>query len=67
MISPLLANTYLNELDWELEKEGIKFVRYCDDFLLFAKTDEEIRRAGAIAKILNIGENEETEAEAIIS
>ena len=50
VISPLLANAYLNELDWELEKEGIKFVRYCDDFLLFAKTDEEIKRAGEIAK-----------------
>lgn len=49
VISPLLANIYLNELDWELEKEGIKFVRYCDDFLLFAKTEEEIRRAGEIA------------------
>lgn len=50
VISPLLANAYLNELDWELEKEGIKFVRYCDDFLLFAKTDEEIRKAGELAK-----------------
>jgi group II intron reverse transcriptase/maturase len=57
VISPLLANAYLNELDWELEKEGIKFVRYCDDFLLFAKTDEEIRKAGEIAKktIENLG------------
>ncbi len=50
VISPLLANVYLNELDWELEKEGIKFVRYCDDFLLFAKSEEEIKRAGSIAK-----------------
>lgn len=31
VISPLLANIYLNELDWELEKEGIRFVRYADD------------------------------------
>ena len=50
VISPILANAYLNELDWELEKEGIRFVRYCDDFLLFAKTEEDIKRAGAIAK-----------------
>lgn len=57
VISPLLSNIYLNELDWELEKEGIKFVRYCDDFLLFAKSEEEIRRAGAVAKkvIENLG------------
>lgn len=50
VISPLLANIYLNELDWELEKEGIRFVRYADDFLLFAKTEENIKRAGEIAK-----------------
>lgn len=50
VISPLLSNVYLNELDWELEKEGIKFVRYCDDFLLFAKSESEIRRASEVAK-----------------
>lgn len=50
VISPLLANIYLNELDWELEKENIRFVRYADDFLLFAKTEEDIRKAGDIAK-----------------
>ena len=50
VISPLLANLYLNELDWALESEGIRFVRYADDFLLFAKTAEDIRRAGEIAK-----------------
>lgn len=50
VISPLLANIYLNELDWELEAEGIHFVRYADDFLLFAKTEEDIRRAGQIAR-----------------
>jgi len=50
VISPLLSNVYLNELDWALEKEGIKFVRYCDDFLLFAKSAEEIKRAGKVAK-----------------
>lgn len=57
VISPLLANIYLNELDWELEKEGVRFVRYADDFLLFSKTEEEIKRAGMIAKsvIENLG------------
>lgn len=50
VISPLLANIYLNELDWELEKEGIHFVRYADDFLLFAESEEEIQRAGNVAK-----------------
>lgn len=49
VISPILANIYLNELDWELDKENIRFVRFADDFLLFAKTREEIKRAGALA------------------
>ena len=50
VISPLLANVYLNELDWELAKAGIYFVRYADDFLLFAESEEEIMRAGELAK-----------------
>ena len=29
-ISPLLANILLNELDWELESRGLRFVRYAD-------------------------------------
>lgn len=35
ILSPLLANVYLNELDWWLDSKeamGIKFVRYADDF-----------------------------------
>lgn len=50
VISPLLANLFLNELDWELDSYGIHFVRYADDFLLFAKTKEDIKLAEAITK-----------------
>lgn len=50
VISLLLANVYLNELDWELHKAKIYFVRYADDFLLFCETEEEVTRAGNIAK-----------------
>jgi RNA-directed DNA polymerase len=50
VISPLLANLYLNELDWELDLNGIRFVRYADDFLLFAKSKEDIKRAEQITK-----------------
>ena len=35
ILSPLLANVYLNELDWWLDSKetmGIRFVRYADDF-----------------------------------
>ncbi|MFD2215619.1 group II intron reverse transcriptase/maturase [Metabacillus endolithicus] len=50
VISPLLANIYLNELDWTLDQHGIKFVRYADDFLLFAKSKEEIKKAEEVTK-----------------
>ena len=50
VISPLLANLYLNEMDWRLEEHKIRFVRYADDFLLFAKTREEIKKAAQVAR-----------------
>ncbi|MEK6570226.1 MAG: reverse transcriptase domain-containing protein, partial [Bacteroidota bacterium] len=33
VISPILANLYLNEFDHALEKAGLKLVRYADDFV----------------------------------
>ncbi|MDK6814838.1 reverse transcriptase domain-containing protein, partial [Corynebacterium sp. UMB6689] len=42
VISPLLCNVYLNELDRELERRGHRFVRYADDFAIFVKS----KRAG---------------------
>jgi len=41
VLSPLLSNIYLNQLDSYLEKEGIEFVRFADDFVLFFKSYEE--------------------------
>ena len=41
-LSPLLANIYLNQLDWFLEKSSIDFVRYADDMVLFANTQKEL-------------------------
>lgn len=43
-ISPLCSNVMLNELDQELERRGIRFVRYADDMLLFAKTKRSAQR-----------------------
>ncbi|MEK4250125.1 group II intron reverse transcriptase/maturase [Paenibacillus sp. FSL W7-1287] len=43
-ISPLCSNIMLNELDQELERRGIKFVRYADDMILFAKTKRSAQR-----------------------
>jgi RNA-directed DNA polymerase len=37
VISPLLANIVLNQLDWRLEKAGYRFVRYADDFVVVGK------------------------------
>jgi RNA-directed DNA polymerase len=37
-LSPLLSNILLDDLDKELEKRGLPFVRYADDFLIFTKT-----------------------------
>jgi RNA-directed DNA polymerase len=43
-LSPLCSNIMLNELDHELERRGIRFVRYADDMLLFAKTKRSAQR-----------------------
>jgi len=41
ILSPLLSNIYLNEMDSFLEKKGVSFVRYADDFvMLFEKKQE---------------------------
>ncbi len=45
VISPLLANVYLNELDWELAKENLEFVRYADDSIVMCKSKEELEKA----------------------
>ena len=43
-ISPILSNIMLNELDKELEKRGLKFVRYADDCVIFTKTKRAAER-----------------------
>ena len=41
VLSPLLANLYLDTLDQELEARGIRFMRYADDFVLLCKSQEQ--------------------------
>ena len=41
-LSPLLANVMLDDLDKELERRGLAFVRYADDAMIFVHS----RRAG---------------------
>jgi len=45
-LSPLLSNIMLNELDKEMEKQGLKYVRYADDFSIYTKSDREARKIG---------------------
>ena len=41
VISPLLANLYLNPLDHEMARRGWAMVRYADDFVVLCRTKEE--------------------------
>lgn len=43
-LSPLLSNIMLNELDKELEKRGLNFVRYADDELILVKSEKAANR-----------------------
>ena len=38
VISPLLANIVLNQLDWQLHERGFNFVRYADDFVVICQS-----------------------------
>jgi len=42
VLSPVLANVVLDELDWELERRGHRFARYADDCIIVVKS----QRAG---------------------
>jgi RNA-directed DNA polymerase len=41
VISPLLANLYLNPLDHSVAEKGWQMVRYADDFVVLCKTEAE--------------------------
>ena len=43
-LSPLLSNIMLNELDKELEKRGLNFVRYADDCIILVKSEKAANR-----------------------
>jgi len=50
VVSPLLANIYLNPLDHLMKDKGFKMIRYADDFVVLCKTKEEARKA---LKVIN--------------
>ena len=46
----LLSNIVLDELDWELDRRGLKFVRYADDFSVFVRSKRAGHRVMASVK-----------------
>ena len=45
VISPLLANSALNFLDWHLQEHGVHFVRYADDFVVLCQSKTQAKEA----------------------
>lgn len=43
-LSPLLSNVMLNELDWELDRRGHRFVRYADDCMILCRSRRAAER-----------------------
>jgi group II intron reverse transcriptase/maturase len=46
-LSPLLSNIVLDELDWELEQRGHRFVRYADDCNIYVRSERAGQRVMA--------------------
>jgi len=46
-LSPLLSNVMLDDLDWELERRGHRFVRYADDVTVYVKSERAGQRVMA--------------------
>ena len=45
VMSPLLANIYLNALDHQMVQSGYEMVRYADDFVILCRSEQEARAA----------------------
>jgi RNA-directed DNA polymerase len=45
VLSPLLSNIYLHPLDKLMKENGIRMVRYADDFVIMCKSQEEAEEA----------------------
>ena len=43
-LSPILANLHLDVLDDEIEEQGVKIVRYADDFVILCKSEKKAER-----------------------
>jgi group II intron reverse transcriptase/maturase len=45
-LSPLLSNILLDKLDKHLKAKGLRYVRYADDFSIYAKSKAEAKKLG---------------------
>ena len=45
-LSPLLSNIMLDVLDKELKRQGLRYVRYADDFSIYTESKAEARKVG---------------------
>lgn len=45
VISPLLANIYLNPLDWLMSQKGLELVRYADDMVILCESAVQAQKA----------------------
>ena len=53
-LSPLLSNILLHELDQEMTRRTLKFVRYADDFSIYCKSHSQAKATSqALVKFLN--------------
>jgi len=50
VLSPLLSNLYLNELDHKMARHGYAMTRYADDLVIQCRTREEAEQALAILR-----------------
>jgi len=52
-LSPMLSNIVLNELDHELERRGLKYCRWADDFVILVRSERAAKRIlGGITRLL---------------
>ena len=63
-LSPMLSNIVLNELDHELERRGLWYVRWADDFVILLKSERAANRVMSntiryIERILGLRVNRE--------
>ncbi len=45
VVSPVLANVFLNPLDHHMARQGYEMTRYADDFVIQCRTEADARRA----------------------